>query len=47
MHVSILKGDKPFSDPSGTRTQNTLIKSQLLCQIELMGLIRKRIDILH
>lgn len=24
-------------DPSGTRTQNTLIKSQLLCQIELMG----------
>lgn len=25
-------------DPWGTRTLNTLIKSQLLCQIELMGL---------
>ena len=28
---------KHKSDPSGTRTPNTLIKSQLLCQIELMG----------
>ena len=24
-------------DPPGTRTRNTLIKSQLLCQIELAG----------
>ena len=25
------------NDPPGTRTPNTLIKSQLLCQIELVG----------
>ncbi len=31
-------------DPPGTRTPNPLIKSQLLCQIELVGPLPLRVD---
>jgi hypothetical protein len=44
LHTGVLFYTHPhiyrFYDPDRTRTCNQLIKSQLLCQIELRGLMR-------